>query len=147
MKNYVIDASIAVKWYIPEPLCEAADQYLQLYKENQAILWAPDLLIIEVGNVLWKKMRTSEITGDDARAILHALTVYCPLKLLPASDLLPAALDLALALGLTVYDSLYLAMAIAVSAELVTADSEIVKLAKNSPLSGQVILLKNNLQV
>jgi predicted nucleic acid-binding protein len=147
MKNYVIDASVAVKWYIPEPLFEAADQYLQLFKKNQAILWAPDLLIIEVGNVLWKKTRTCEITGADARAILHALTAYCPLKLLPASELMPAALDLALALGLTIYDSLYLALAIAVRAELVTADSEIVKLVKNSPLSGQVILLKNNLQV
>jgi len=133
MKNYVIDASVAVKWYIPEPLFEAADQYLQLFKKNQAILWAPDLLIIEVGNVLWKKTRTCEITGADARATLHALTAYCPLKLLPASELMPAALDLALALGLTIYDSLYLALAIAVRAELVTADSEIVKAEKQSP--------------
>lgn len=90
MKNYVIDASVAVKWYTPEPLSKAADQYLQLYKENKAMLLAPDLLTIEVGNVLWKKTLTNEITGDDARTILHGFTVYCPLTLMPASELFPA---------------------------------------------------------
>lgn len=55
MKSYVIDASVAVKWYIPEPLSDAADKYLQLYKDKQAKLLAPDLLLVEVGSVLWKK--------------------------------------------------------------------------------------------
>jgi len=146
MKSYVIDASVAVKWYIPEPLSKAADQYLQLYKDQQARLLAPDFLIVEVGSVLWKKSYSNEITGDDARAIMHAFTVHSPLSLIQSSRLMPSALDLAMAQGLTVYDSLYLALAIVASAKLVTADSDIVKLAERSPFSGQVILLKNNHQ-
>jgi len=147
MRSFVIDASVAVKWYIPEPLSEAAVQYLQLYKKDKARLLAPDLLTIEVGNTLWKKMRTSEITGDDARAILHALTDYCPLKLTPSCELMPAALELAIAMGVTVYDSVYIALAIAASAMLVTADKEMVKLVDKSLFSDQIILLNDNIQI
>lgn len=146
MKSYVIDASVAVKWYIPEPLSDAADKYLQLYKDKQAKLLAPDLLLVEVGSVLWKKTRTNEITGDDARAIMQAFMVHCPVSMVRSGELLPSAYDLAMAQGLTVYDSVYLALAIAAGAKLVTADSEIVKLTKRSPFSEEVILLKNNHQ-
>lgn len=144
MNNFVIDASVAIKWYIPEPLSETADHYLQLYKENRAILLAPDLITIEVGNALWKKTRSKEITSDDARSILHTFTVFCPLRLMPPSELISSALDLAMALGLTLYDSLYLALAIAANAKLVTADSEIVKLAERSPFFQQIVLLQGH---
>ncbi|MDW7739065.1 MAG: type II toxin-antitoxin system VapC family toxin [Bacillota bacterium] len=105
-------------------------------------LLAPDLLIAEVGNVLWKKTRYHEINSDDARAIIHAITVHCPLTIIPAIDLMPAALDIALNMGLTVYDSLYLALTIAAKAILITADSELVKLAAKSPFSEQTVLLQ-----
>ena len=144
MKSYVIDASVAVKWYIPEPLSKAAEQYLQLYKEDRAILLAPDLIIIEVGNALWKKTLSGELPANDARAVLHALTKYCPLKLVPSSELVPSALELAIKMGFTVYDSLYIALAAAAEAMLVTADKEMVKLAEKPPLSNQVLLLKDD---
>jgi len=144
MKNYVIDASVAVKWYIPEPLSDAADQYLQLYKNKRARLLAPDLLLVEVGSVLWKKARVNEITGDDARAIMYAFSSHCPLSMIQSSELLPSALDLAIAQGLTIYDSLYLALAIASNSKLVTADRGILKLVGRSPFSEQVILLEKD---
>lgn len=147
MKNFVIDASVAIKWYIPELLSEAADQFLQLYRQDKASLLAPDLLTIELGNALWKKKRAGEINSENARAILHALTDYCPLKLVPSSELMPAALDLALSLGFTVYDSLYLALAVASGAILVTADKEMAKLAAKSLLSDQVILLSDDIRI
>jgi len=51
-----------------------------------------------------------------------------------------------MAQGLTVYGSVYLALAIAAGAKLVTADSEIVKLTRRSPFCEQLILLKSNHQ-
>lgn len=146
MKSYVIDTSVAVKWYIPEPLSDAADQYLQLYKNKRARLLAPDLLLVEVGSVLWKKVRFNEITGDDARTIMYAFSAHCPLSLIRSGELLPSALDLAMAQGLTIYDSLYLALAMASNSKLVTADKGIFKLVERSPFSEQVILLKNEHQ-
>lgn len=141
MKNYVIDASVAVKWYIPEPLSDAAVSYLELYRREQAGLIAPDLLITEVGSVLWKKVGRNELTAGDAREIAGILVNHCPLRLFPAGELMPAALELAMTSGLTVYDSIYLALAISSEAPLVTADREIKNLLGSPPFAGQVILL------
>jgi len=63
-----------------------------------------------------EKTRANEITGDDARAIMHAFSVHCPLRMIRSSELLSSALDLAMAQGLTICDSLYLALAIAANA-------------------------------
>ncbi len=142
MKTYVIDTSIAVKWYIPEPLSDAAVYYLELYRQEQARLLAPDLIIAEMGNVLWKKVRQNELIIEDARQVGGILANYCPLTLISSSELMPAALDIAIAIGLTVYDSLYLALAVSTEATLITADWEIKKMADSSPFSAQVILLK-----
>lgn len=97
---------------------------MQLFKDQRARLLVPDLLIVEVGSVLWKKSRSNEITGDDVRAIMHAFTVHSPLSLIQSSELMPSALELAMAQDLTVYDSLYIALAIATSAKLVTVDGD-----------------------
>lgn len=142
MNSYVIDASIAVKWYIPEPLSNDATSYLELYRQEKTSLLAPELLITEVGIVLWRKVRQNELTARDAGHIASILGNHCPLSLIPASELLPAALELAIKLNLTVYDSLYLALAVSVEAPLVTADRGIKKLVDGTPLDNQVILLK-----
>lgn len=141
MKTYVIDTSVAIKWYIPEPLSDAAVYYLELYRQEKARLLAPDLIIAEMGNVLWKKVRQDELIIKDARQVSDILSNYCPIKLIPSSELMPAALEIALTASLTVYDSLYLALAVSVEAPLVTADQEIKKLTSNFPFFKQVILL------
>ena len=142
MKTYVIDTSAAVKWYIPEPLSDAALYYLELYRQEQARLLAPDLIIAEIGNVLWKKVRQNELIIQDARQVGDILSNYCPLRLISSSKLMPAALEIAISKGLTIYDSLYLALAVSVEAPLITADQEIKKLAQSLPFSAQVMLLK-----
>ena len=49
-ERLVVDASIAVKWYVPEANSTQAAAIL----ESGAELLAPDLLVAEVGKVLWK---------------------------------------------------------------------------------------------
>ena len=134
--------SVAVKWYIPEPLSDAALYYLELYKQEQSRLLAPNLIIAEIGNVLWKKVRQNELIIQDARQVGDILSNYCPLRLISSSKLMPAALEIAISKGLTIYDSLYLALAVSVEAPLITADQEIKKLAQSLPFSAQVMLLK-----
>ncbi len=129
MKTYVINTSVAVKWYIPEPLSAAALYYLELYRQEEARLLAPDLIIAKMGNILWKKVRQNELTIQDARQVGDILSNYCPLRLISSSKLMPAALEIAISIGFTIYDGLYLALAVSVEAPLVTADQEIKKLA------------------
>jgi predicted nucleic acid-binding protein len=120
VKPIVVDASVAIKWFVPE------------IHEDEAACWlssghpllAPDLLFAEVGNIAWKKTIRDELSEAEARRIRRALTKL-PLLTISSRELSEAALDLALALRCTVYDALYVALAVAEDAWLVTADRKL----------------------
>jgi len=113
----VVDASVAIKWFVPEELSGDARRWLTAEYE----LLAPDLLWAEVGNVLWKKHRRREL---EARTAVRLLRDFgrIPLQLHGAGRWTGAALELALRHGITVYDGLYLALAAGHACRLVTAD-------------------------
>ena len=69
---YVVDASIAVKWLVREPLHEVA---MTLIDEDIA-LHAPSLILAEIGNTLWKKMRRGEISEDHVRQVGGQIVAY-----------------------------------------------------------------------
>jgi len=117
MTAYVVDASVAIKWFVPEIYSDAA---LRLCRAGNRLV-APDLMLIEAGSILWKKFRISEITQAQAGLILKTMKSL-PLKIYPSGDILELALNVACALDRTVYDSLYLALAITLECQLVTAD-------------------------
>lgn len=48
MNKFVVDASVAMKWYLPENYSEHADRLLNPFFE----LLVPELLFSEIGNVL-----------------------------------------------------------------------------------------------
>jgi|SRR5687767_14567067 len=119
MIKVVVDASVAAKWFLPEIHSDAAVRLL----DPEIVLCAPDLIVPEFGNILWKKIRRAEITRDEAGEILRAFGAL-PLELLASSTLLGAAFELAVELDRSVYDSLYLAAALAEECAMVTADAK-----------------------
>ena len=84
-------------------------------------LIAPDLIVAEFANVLWKKVQRDGCSEAHAKAILEAFAIDAP-RLVDAAPLAHRALELALRLREPVYDCLYLAAAIEAEAALVTAD-------------------------
>ncbi|MEK6604283.1 MAG: type II toxin-antitoxin system VapC family toxin, partial [Nitrospirota bacterium] len=66
MTRLVVDASVAVKWLVPEIHADAARRILSPNNE----LLAPDLIWAEVGNVIWKKWRCGEVPGHAAGDLL-----------------------------------------------------------------------------
>ena len=82
---------------------------------------APQLILAEFGNVLWKKHRAGELDGGSAEAILSAFR-RSPLEVHPHGALLRPAWEIAASYGRTYYDSLYLALAVTGEGRMVTAD-------------------------
>ena len=107
MSRYVVDASVAIKWYLSEPESDAAGRLL----DPEHDLIAPDLLFAEVGNALWKRWRRGEIGLGDLRDPLAALAAV-PFEVRSAVPLLSAAAEVAVVSGCTVCDGLYVALAI-----------------------------------
>jgi predicted nucleic acid-binding protein len=114
---YVVDASVAVKWFVPEIHSGHA---LRLLRKRFA-LQAPELIQAEFGNILWKKCRAGEFDGTTAGEILGSFK-RSPLVVHPHGALLKLAWEIALKYRQTFYDSLYLALAMTEKARLVTAD-------------------------
>ena len=140
MKKFVVDASVAIKWFIPEIHSVAAVRLL----DPEIGVCAPDLIGPEVGNTLWKKIRRGEITRDEADEILDAFSIL-PIEIYPSSVLLPAALDLAASLDRSVYDCLYLALAVAQNCALITADRKLHSVLAASPLARHVVWVEDEL--
>jgi predicted nucleic acid-binding protein len=116
----VVDASIAAKWFVEEEGREQALQVLDLAERQ-----APDLIVAEVANVVWKKAVRGQVTDAQGRAICAALPGY--FETLHASDALAeSALAIGLALRHPVYDCLYLACALRLGSRLVTADRRLI---------------------
>ncbi len=62
----VVDASVAIKWYVNEIYTTNADRLLNGTFE----LNAPELIIPEFGNIVWKKLRRNELSTVEAAAII-----------------------------------------------------------------------------
>jgi predicted nucleic acid-binding protein len=120
--SWVVDASVAVKWVIPEVLSDLADRV----RDGAEDVLAPDLLLVEVANALWRKTTAREISAREADGAFD-LVRRSGIDLRPAGPLLPRAMDLARRLGHPVYDCVYLALAEREEATLVTADQRLLR--------------------
>ena len=119
MKLFVVDASVAVKWYVPEEHSEIA---LLLLDDNFSRI-VPRLFFSEFGNILWKKFTRAEISREDVTDAATSLR-FAGLKPMPDELLMDEAIRLACDFGHPVYDCLYLALADSLDTAMVTADQK-----------------------
>ena len=119
MNALVIDASVAVKWVVEE---DGTPQALRL--RERARLLAPELLIAECANILWKKVLRDELSKEEALLAARLLQA-ADIELRPTRALLEAATRMAIELQHPAYDCLYLALAIERDCRLVTADARL----------------------
>ena len=133
MSRYVVDASVAVKWFVPEVHTDASRRLLEEGHE----LVAPDLLLPEVGNIIWKKIRLTEVTLDEGREILRALLAV-PFAFHPSETLLEPAFEIANGINRSVYDSLYLALAHFQNCRMVTADRRLHDVVHAGPFADSI---------
>ena len=131
----IIDASVAFKWIFVE---EGSDAATLLIGRDDLI--APSLLLAEIGNALWKKGRAGEIE-DHAAFASQVGIVASMVQTVDEADVVPRALDIALAIDHAIYDCIYLALAEQLDRELVTADRKFVAKLVDHPLRTHARLL------
>jgi predicted nucleic acid-binding protein len=113
----VLDANVAVRWFIDLP---HKQQARAIVESGQALL-APDLLIAEVGNTLWRYVKAGDYELEHAVAAMAALPSFFT-EIVSAVSLSEEALRMAKSLDHSVYDCLYAVLAVGRRATLVTDD-------------------------
>ena len=136
--KYVVDASVAVKWYVPEINATEAELILDAGHD----LFAPEQIYIEFGNIVWKKVRLKEITEDEGKKIIAEFQKVGIITY-PHKQLLNAAYIGAILSGLTVYDWTYMALAVTLYCEFVTADEKLFKSLEKTKLKKYLVWVGN----
>ena len=117
MSDFVIDASVAVKWFVNETNSLKADEL----SASRHGLYAPRIIMTEVANTLSRKVIAGLMSPTQARDHFRFLPQYLD-DIIPADDLIEPALAHACALRHPIYDLIYLEAARQLDAQLVTAD-------------------------
>ena len=127
MSAFVVDASVVIKWFVPEIHSDAASRLL----DTTGHYVAPDLLFPELGNTIWKKVRREELSARQGRE-LAAEILTVAVETVPARSLFEDAYGVAIATGLTVYDAMYVALAVRLETKVITADERLVRTAASN---------------
>jgi predicted nucleic acid-binding protein len=138
LTRFVVDASVVVKWFVPEVHAEAARNLL---REDLA-LSSPDLVRAEIGNVLWKKWRRGELSSEVVEGVLRDLEGFT-LEIETSEPLLRMAWDVARRFNRSFYDGLYVALAERTDCRLVTADRKLYNSLREGDLAERLIWVEN----
>jgi predicted nucleic acid-binding protein len=127
LNTLVVDASVVAKWFLPttgETLTDEAFDLLKRYSVGDLRFLVPDLFWSELANVFWKAVRRGRWSPSSAETALRAARDR-KIPTVSAIALLDDAFAIALTFDRSVYDSLYVAAAVAAKAHLVTADERL----------------------
>jgi predicted nucleic acid-binding protein len=133
--KYVLDASVAVKWVLPEP---DSPQALSLRDDSRRQiheLIAPDTFPIEVAHALTRAERKGLLQAGEATVKLTDVLASGP-DLRTYLPLLPRAVELSSQVRVGVYDCLYVALAEQEGCELASADRRL-----SNAFPGRVVML------
>lgn len=120
-ETLVVDCSVAAKWVLDETDRVQALRLLQEEKTGDVSLISPDLLLAEFASLLAKRTRRKQISASEAQNAFRLLEESAPV-LFEMRPLLGPALELALRNQLSLWDCVYLALALEHGCPLITAD-------------------------
>lgn len=138
MSVYVVDASVAAKWFLEEEHTQSARCVLNV--TNQ--LHAPDFFLLEMDNLLCKHIRRGGISVADGKDIRSALARYS-IEYCPFGQLREVAYTMANQTARSLYDCLYLSLAIRLNGQMVTADRRLYDALADGPLAEHVLWVGN----
>jgi predicted nucleic acid-binding protein len=138
MSLYVVDSSVVIKWFVPEVLTPEANQL----RGSGVPLHAPGFLNIEVAAIAWKKLRRGAMTRREADFVLSELPLLTITRY-PTTPLVGPAFDIADRTNRTVYDCLYLALAVQLGGVMVTGDDKLANALTGTPWAANIAKLQD----
>lgn len=131
----IVDASVAVQWIAEEDTSALSDELL-----SRDDLTAPELLQIEVANALRRKVWVGDMGLEHAKAGLQFIREKVSI-LRVSPQLLDRALEMSHLMYHPIYDCIYLSLAEAHDAPVVTYDRDFIDRARESGLQKFVVTL------
>ncbi|TDR95903.1 type II toxin-antitoxin system VapC family toxin [Enterovirga rhinocerotis] len=136
MSALVVDASVAVKWFVQEDDSEDAVRILDSVDD----LHAPRLLKLELANALWANVGRGVIGIDQAHeGILRIERTMS--RWHDDESLILQAFDWSVSYRHPIYDFCYLSLALTLGLRVVTADRRFLRLLAGSPQANLVVSL------
>lgn len=120
--TFVVDASVAVKWFQTEEKSREALRLLNLIQKGRIVVYLPQLFFVELVNVLTYKMPLSTLKVEAAIDTLFLLKCRTGVV---SSDLLKESHWLSRQFGISVYDACYVSLAKNLNCKLITADCKL----------------------
>lgn len=132
----VVDASVALKWFVAEADTTAAARLL----DGAESLIAPDLIVAELCNATWRLWRRGEATNEQVETI-STRAAHLFDECVPLDGLAPKATEIARALDHPAHDCFYLALAELREARVVTADRRLIERLRSSAWEAHAVPL------
>jgi len=120
LERIVVDASVAVKWFVPEKDSDKALKLRELYLKGSLEIIAPTLIYYEVANALrfhpYYKLSQTEL--------LRAVTILKNMQIAvePTAKAWSNAFEISFLNNVSIYDAIYLAVSKLFNTKLVTSD-------------------------
>lgn len=134
----VLDCSVAAKWILPEPGRVQALEILEQQESGKISLIAPDLMLAEFASLLSKRHRRKQISAEQA-AEAFQLMEQCSPTIVETHSRLARALHLSLQLNMSLWDCVYVSLAIEYGCPLLTADRRLFRAGASHQLSIQLL--------
>src|SRR5947207_9338490 len=136
----VVDASVVIKWCLPEVHGEAA---LRLFDSAEKFV-IPDQLFAETTNAIRKRVRQKEISAEAGRELIAEIDAEVDAEIVSCKGLADDAYRVALTYGRSIYDAIYVALAMQRKTRLITADDRLFNaLAKASEIAPHIQSLRD----
>ena len=131
----VVDASVVIKMFLSEVGSDAASALLRASER----LFVPGHCFAEVGEALTRKVRSAQIDLSQMERMLPVM--HARFEVVPIADHIDNAISLALSRDVSVYDSLYVAVAMHEGCPLVSADRRLIARFAGTAFSASLLPL------
>jgi len=124
IQRYVVDASVAVKWFVPEEEADSARRLKRRFEQGQADILSPPLILFEVANAL----RCHPVVKLGVEELVTATEALKDMEIIVemSRETWTKLFEISRTEGITTYDAAYLSLAVLSDAMFVSADQKLV---------------------